>query len=494
MSETTVPDPFTRRLGDDRGFMIVEVLVSALILLLVSAAVFTTLDKADQVAGGQQKRTLSANFAQSELERIRSLPVEDIAAMRGTRTIVRDKVTYTIETTAKWVSDGDDEPQCTSRTGGVDYMRLTVKVSWSNMGNAKPISMTTLFTPTAGAGGGETGSLSVHIGDRNGGPVVGVTVHADGPNDYEGITNKNGCVVFPFIPASVDPGYIVSFAKPGYVNAQSVNAVSDKATVTEGETTKLHYDYDSGGFTKVNFVTRRYAGEDNRKATPPAGKPAPPSPVAEIPSAPTAFQMFHAEQLTPDGITTTLNGSQTSWDGTGRPWFPFSSPYAVYAGDCPKNAVPSTDADVKFVNITPLVMQNAGTTYVPALDVKVWSGTSSATPALQGVGIRATVQVMADCNMIWSRTTENADTTQTIGGLDYPVYAGHLKDPGFPFVAGSTLRVCAYTSNDSSIPAGARLKKSVVQLTTNKNLKLGTPVDIYLGAGQTNSGGGPCQS
>ncbi|MBJ7470700.1 MAG: hypothetical protein JHD16_05335, partial [Solirubrobacteraceae bacterium] len=226
--------------------MIIEVLVSALILVMVSLAVFSTLENSDKAAGNQQRRALAANFVQSELERIRSLPVEDIAAMRGVRTVTRDGIEFYVTTTAKWVTDGDDEPKCESRSGGLDYMRTTVSISWKGMGQAKPISFTSLFTPTAGAGG-DTGSVSVHLLNRNGGPVPNVAVTLDGPSTYTETTNKNGCVVFAFVPESLD--YEVRFQRAGFVNEQSISAVKEATTVTARETTKLQFLYDSGGFT-----------------------------------------------------------------------------------------------------------------------------------------------------------------------------------------------------------------------------------------------------
>ena len=56
------------RLRDDRGFLLVEVMVSALLLVVASLAIMTALDKSDALAGNQQKRTMAANIAQAELD------------------------------------------------------------------------------------------------------------------------------------------------------------------------------------------------------------------------------------------------------------------------------------------------------------------------------------------------------------------------------------------------------------------------------------------
>lgn len=435
--------------------MIVEVLVSAVILVMVSLAVFATLDKTDAAAGTQQRRAQAANFAQSELERIRSLPVEDIAALRGTRTVVRDGIDYTYKFAAKWVSDDEnDEPQCTSRSGGLDYMRTTVTISWEGMGNADPVSYTSLFTPTAGAGG-DTGSVSVHLVNRDGNPVVGVGITLDGPSTYTETTNKNGCVVFGFVPASLD--YELRFSRAGYVNADSVNIVKDALTVTAKETTKLQYLYDSGGFTKVSFKTRV------------SGTMTASTPYNERyrPTHPAALQMFHAEQNTP-GKTVPLSGNDDDWDGspsgTPTPWFPFKSPYAIYAGNCTKNTPPTSmrfqDPDngpqdaLKMVNISPMATQPTGTVQLPAVNVRFVTGGPGSPPNNGIVG--ADVSYLAECGVMWNRKTVGEQTSP------FKITAGSVADPGVPYSAN--LKICMRWNGRNSY-----LKPTNPLLASNKD-------------------------
>lgn len=401
--------------------MIVEVLVSAIILVMVSLAVFSSLDSADKAAGTQQRRAMAANFAQSELERIRSLPVEDIAALRGVRTVKRDNINYTYTVDAKWISDGGDEPQCTSRTGGLDYMRITVKIAWEGMGKAKAVSFTSLMTPTAGAGG-DNGSVSVHLINRLGAPVSGVGVTLDGPSTYTGTTNENGCVIFAFIPASLD--YTLKFSRAGYVNADSEPIVTDNLTVTARETTKLQYVYDSGGYTSMTFRTYKQ-GQANTGQEPDIGD--------MIPTRPAAFQMFHAEQINP-GKTIALSGTVDSWNGFSNgpnptPFFPFTTPYQVYAGNCSKNIAPSATAS--GVNIAPLVNQGTGFVKLPAVSVVVRDGTGSPAGPTAGNAVSgATVMYDAECGVRWSRSTDSN---------------GRVTDHGVPYA--KSMKVCALTSN-----------------------------------------------
>lgn len=428
------------RLRGEDGFIIIEVLVSAIILVTVSLAVFLALDNADKAAGNQQRRALAANFAQSELERIRSMPVEDVAAARGTRTVTRDGIEYTEEIIAKWVTDGSDEPECTTRSGGLDYLRTTVRVSWKGMGNAQPVSMTSFYTPPAGAGGGDTGSVSVHITDRNGGPVSNIGVTLDGPQDFTEVTNVNGCVVFGFVPES--NAYTVKFARSGFVDGDSNQSVADPVIVTGGETLKLQYDYDRGGYTAATFETKR----------PSSGTPEPTKPLR--------LQLFHTAQ--PSGPKTFDLGptGASSWNGSSIPLFPFTSPYAIYAGNCKAN-IPTSGGT--FVNITPNVFQNAGTIRVPALDVTVRLGT----PAAPGAPVQnAEIQYDPGCTPIYQDRMTDVN--------------GRIIDPGFPFAPNGTGTICAMSQG-----AGGR---RIAKPQSNFNLN-GTALTLYLNDTGSKAGG-----
>ncbi|MEN0012474.1 MAG: carboxypeptidase regulatory-like domain-containing protein, partial [Solirubrobacteraceae bacterium] len=414
MSELTV-SPTLHRLRDERGFMLIEVLVSAVILVTASLAIFATLTRADTAAGQQQIRVAAANFAQSELERIRSLPVEDVMtyAQQGTHKINRNGITFTENVVAKWVSDGGDEPECTGQEGGLDYMRTTVTLSWPGMGELRPVSITSLFTPNAGAGG-TTGSLSVHVIDRDGKPVQGVGISIAGQNgggNYSSTTNVNGCVVFGFI---AEDTYNLTGQKNGYVDQDSNATIKDTPNVVAATTTKVEYSYDSGGWTGATFKTT--LGASVLGVT--LGTPQP--------SYPPHFQIWHAQQTFPGGYdvdfptnltpgTTAANrfitfnpsvpatNSVSAYNGqtAASPdlLFPFSSPYTIYAGNCAANATQGSAAT--FVNVARQQYQNAGQVNIPALQVTVYSGTI----ALPGSPVGgARVMVNFGCGT-WTRYT-----------------------------------------------------------------------------------------
>lgn len=381
----------------DSGFMLIELLVSATLLIILVLGIFTVLDTSESRAGVQQKRTVAANVAQAELERVRALPIQDVARMSAPKEIVEGGTAYTVTTESTWVSDGSTEAQCTTRSGGMDYMRATTRVRWATMReDEKPISMTTLFTPTAGAGRLEAGSLSVHIVDRDGGGRRAVTVTIAGSETFTGTTNSNGCVTFPFVPAG---DYTLSFSQGGMVDGDGRQEVQDTVSVAQGQTNKVQYLYDQGGSFQFNLKTFRTAGSNraNRIDTRPR------------------YVSLYANQ--PSGPTVIDIGSATSFSDRSRLFFPFTQSYAIYAGTCSGNTGPSP----RYASASRGVHQMVTDVIVPGLDITVVDA--------DGVVSGAQVQVFPGCGQTYERFT----------GSD-----GRLADTGFPYSSSAT--VCVWAS------------------------------------------------
>lgn len=439
-----------RDLRDDRGFILVEVLVSAAMLILVGLSVFAALDQSDKLAGQQARRAQAANLAQSEIERVRSLPIEDVAMIKGARTERQGDIDYSIASTTKWVTDGGDEPVCTTRSGGLDYMRLTTKVSWKGMGRIKPITVSTVVTPASRAASKTNGSLSVNITRADGvsgaaGILVSI-VSKTGGASFSETTNANGCVVFPFVPAGA---YTLKFYRQGWVNQNSVESIEDDVTVAAGQTTKVGYLYDIGGTTKTNFVVSR-----NGILT------------GDVASFPNSLVLYNGDQ-TPGPLIEDFPASSV-WD-TGKLLFPATSPYALYAGACAEN---NPGSGATFVNIPAGRLQGAGATRLPSYDIKVYNG-STAFNSTAAVG-NVQVVFFAGCGTNYVRTIPPA-TTLGLADTD-----GRLADPGFPYT--TTGSICV-----SGVVNGARWRVTRTNIA-NTNMSSNPPLQpIYLKSGtQTN--------
>lgn len=443
------------RLRADAGFLLIEVMVSALLLIMVSLAAFTMLDQSDRLAGNNQKRAVAANLGQSEIERIRALPVEDIARLNGTRTITDAGSEFEITTVTRWVTDGTDAPDCTTKSGGLDYMRLSVAVGWKDQGSAKPVRFSTIVTPVVRSNS-TTGSLSVYVrGEPVGSgpvpPISGLGITVSGPGgSFSETTNDKGCVVFPFIPVG---NYTLAFSRGGFVTRNHVNDVSQNISVTGGQTTKLEYEYDNGGTTNTTFVT----GVDG----------------VDRPTEPQAFSIVQGA----NERVLALN-NQSSWNGLSMPLYPAAAPYQLYAGACSSNVVPAGgltglpgDAVAPtYVQIPKGGFQGSPPVRLPAYDFVVYRGTTTSSPRVDN----AKITFMAGCGATYVRYTDSD---------------GRLDDPGFPYTNG-TATVCVSgpgVSNASGSGFASNRRYTATGISNNNWSRTPPARNIFLGSSSSGS-------
>lgn len=415
----------------DAGFILVEVMVSALILVLASLAIMQALDRSDALAGNQQRRTIAANVAQAELERIRSLPIEDIANLRtggsGARTETLNGVPYAVATESRWRSDGRDTVNCGAANGGLDYLQVTTSVSWPGMGKAKPLSMTTLVTPSNRSTSEGNGSLSVQIVDADNNGVPNLPVSLVGPDSFTDNTDADGCVAWGNLDASAS--WTLSFSRGGYINKDGVQNVSETIALAGGTTTGRQYLYDRAGFIKPSFKTYLNASDV----------------VSTDQSVLTISHSNMTSDRTPVFPVTDVWDSSLSAPPV--PLFPFASePYQVYAGSCSATRPPAGSTGLgqlpATVSVTRGLVQGLFVV-VPAMQITVRK--SDGSPAGG-----ALVKVTDPCGTVHTRytnlTTGALDTTtdSTPGPSGEPpaVRATSAGDVGFPYFAAGG-KICA---------------------------------------------------
>lgn len=294
------------RLRDDQsGITVIEVLVSAVVVALLSVGVLAGLDGSQGIANTSRLRSVASNLAQGDQERLRGLRASELSNERGTRTKTLRNVRFTIESRADWVSDSGTTPLCSGTRA--DYLRITSTVTWPGMG-VRAVDVTSLVTPPTGSFGDE-GALGVQIGDRDGTGVAGLSVSLTGPETMSGTTDPQGCVFFGYL----QPGaYQVSFSRGGYIDPSGQTNVSEPVTVSGGEQTSQPFRYDRPGIVRVSADARRGASA---------------SPIA---AKGEALSLAH-NQL-PSGIRSVAGAATPPTSVTNL--FPFTDPYSVFSGDC----------------------------------------------------------------------------------------------------------------------------------------------------------------
>lgn len=378
-----------RPLRDERGFMLIEVLVSVMLLTIVAAGIYGGLTGASQTSGINKHRSQATQIAQQDQDRMRAMAVSELSNYRDSTTSTIGNVTYTIASTASWITDDTGSASCTAGQAAAHYLRIASSVTWPGM-PIPPVTVESVVAPPAGSFGTNLGSLAVQVRDRDGNGEPGVTVSLAGAKSYTDVTNSAGCVLWGYLPVSATR-YTVAIAKAGYVDPSGVATPQQQVDVVGASTVTLAFDYDLGGRITATYQTLTRSGG------------------TAVAANDTAFSAINSHMSVPvtfgDGA---LHASYTS-----SVVFPFADPYGVYAGSC-RGADPTTlSLPAQLAQVDP-----GGTAAVtvlePPIDLKILNsgaGIQGATVVLTATG--------SGCSAVYRGTTP--DTT---GALSFRVPYG----------------------------------------------------------------------
>jgi Tfp pilus assembly protein PilV len=303
------PDPQLRRLRDgESGFALIEVMVSAVLLIVLALSTAAVFDRAQNTSSVNRSRGVAATLAQSDQEAIRQLPMTALAAgyhpVPATKTV--GGIPYTVTSTAVWTQDAGGPVTCSSTGGRVEYLRTQTTVTWPAMGSTKPVVADGIVSPGVAALGASKGALTVLLSKADGSGTPGIPVTVEG---ITAVTDENGCAVI----GNLDAGnQTLSYSVPGYVDKDGVTGVSRVVTIGSGTIAQATGYYDRAGRIAISITDE--------------GSPAAAANWPQVTfdhtqrSTPTAFPMLTAGA---PQVTATV--------------FPFASAYKAYVGSCPGN-------------------------------------------------------------------------------------------------------------------------------------------------------------
>ncbi len=137
------------RAREEDGYLIVEMMVGALVMVMIALGTLQAFDGAAKVGATTKTRALAASLAQEEQERLRGLTVDQLNRLNSTTTQTIAGITYTINSQTQWLADATTTPSCTSNGKAADYLKATTTVTPSKS-LTKPIVLTTLVTARRG--------------------------------------------------------------------------------------------------------------------------------------------------------------------------------------------------------------------------------------------------------------------------------------------------------------------------------------------------------
>lgn len=305
-----MPAATRRRVGEEEGFGLIEVVVSAALLVVVVLALLAGIDGPAQTAAANQQRSIATALAQQDQDRMRAMRTSELADYAPPpRQQAVGGVNYTIVSAGTWQKDQSGTASCTNNSAVVQYLDLTTTVTWPAM-KGPPLTVESIAAPENGAF-----NLIGQIQDEAGAAVSGLPIQAQGPSGSTRITNSFGCAAWGHMTAGP---YNLIFNRANWVDPDGDQNVTMTATVSPGTTTTKSHLYAQGVPVNVSFDTK--VGAVTSKVN---GRTA---------------TFTNSGMTRGPRVFSAPGGQDTSTTPLATPLlFPFTTGYGVYAGGCADN-------------------------------------------------------------------------------------------------------------------------------------------------------------
>jgi Tfp pilus assembly protein PilV len=439
----------------EQGFVLIEILVSALVLVIASAGVVGLIVTTVHAQSEQRHGSEAYALAQEDQARLASMQLPLLNHLDQTREIALNQATFKVRSLGLFISNKTSAQSCVEGSSESDYVQITSKVTWPGMASSEKAVIVSILSPSGSkALDPSHSSVAVSVASEQKTPMPGVEVAATG-GQFKAFTDAAGCVIFPDLAKGNYPT-IVSGAAAGLVNKDGKS--SEEVTLPVAEEMKLvSRQFDHPGTIPVNFKYR-------------VGSTA-------------AFTPVSADSIV--AYNTNMTTAKTFWTPTAAreatvnvtPLYPFTSPYTIYAGSCSannpnpegKSNPPSAPAIANVVapaggTATPVTIQ------LPALETIVKNGAA----AIAGAKVTITDKTCKESKNV--SLIKRVYTTNE-SGLPSSSIKG-AAELGLPWGA---YEICA-----SANISGSFRRKKVTSVTV-QNLAAATSLPIDLSTG-TESG------
>jgi type II secretory pathway pseudopilin PulG len=435
---------------DQEGFIIIEVLVSAIILALVAGAVLTLITATTRGAATQRDRAVAYDLAQADQARLRAKQIttlngleelneKPIALNQGPTTL--NGTEYNVESKGEFVNNQAGGVSCTAENDTPDYIQVTSTVTSPALNS--PVTIQSVVSPSTGSLDTTHGNLSVQATNAAGTPVSGVSVSLK-ETAYARTTETLGCANFADLP---NGNYTIVFKGGSLVNTEGKSEEAKPVTIVGKTTERKTSEWDKPGKLEPEFV---YAQPGTGKLLP--------APVDSMSVA------FTERSLGPTAYGTP--GGSRSARPVAEKLFPFKgSKYTVYAGSClsnnpnPDGSKPGNNVGIGSIEVPPYGVGTAQI-QVPALELTVESGSKPV------AGAKVTVtDENAGCKSGGSAVKR---TFTTNGGGHLALTETGTTEAGLPF---GTYKICASKKIGTTTFRAELTKVSVENFTSVGTVK-----------------------
>jgi type II secretory pathway pseudopilin PulG len=332
-----MPTPARQAPPAEEGFILIEVLVSALILAIVAGAVLTLIAATTRSAASERNHSVAYDLAQQDQARMRTLRISTLNRYVHNGSVTVENTKYNVKSEGVFVNNRAGAVSCTAENDTADYVQLTSTVT--GPGIIEPITIRSVVSPSNGSGDPSNGTLSIQATNAANGPVQGVAVKIN-EGAYQGSTDENGCANFAELPRASN--YKVKLEGGTLINPKGESTTTvENVSIEAGQTFRLPTSFDRGGTVKPHFYYLQ------------------PGTGIEHPTAPVdTMEIFNSESGQPASTVGTFGGTRSS-TLTSPLLYPFKSKFTVYPGACtssspdPEGKVPANDVGMAFVEIPP---------------------------------------------------------------------------------------------------------------------------------------------
>ncbi len=346
--------PRARPAPAQEGFILIEVLVSALILAIVAGAVLSLLVATTRSAATERTHSVAYGLAQEDQARLRTMRISSLNGLNSAaEPVTIDGTTYTVRSEGQFVGNKSGAETCNGTDSPADYVKISSTVSSPAMRN--PVVLRGIVAPSTGSLDPSHGTLAFGVTNAAGAPLSNVSISVSGPASFTAKSDENGCANFADIPAG---NYKVTTSAGGLINPKGETTTMKEYGVPAAGTQAVTTRYDQAGSLPVEFKYRLTSTGALQTAT------------AD------SIMVFNSET----GATATAYGSPGGTRGTSISvpnLFPFKEKYAAYAGSCESNNPNPTGTEpgnpaIASVNVPPGGAPTPTPVIVlPALNLKV---------------------------------------------------------------------------------------------------------------------------
>ena len=494
-----------RQARSEDGFLLLEVIMSALMVGFIVVATFTGFGVVNRATGNERARNEAAVLAAESQEQLRSnsaIGLHELAEAENSYTKSVAGTTFTIAQKAS-PGNGAGQTGCVSaETGGKGkgvYYLITSTVTWGHM-VGKPVVQSSIVTPPTGS------ALEVEVSNGEL-PTAGVSVsltytpaETTGTTTLEGTTGAKGCVLFAGIPAT--SALVEVNETKGIVNAHGTLSWPTKTvTLAPNVVTPDPVELAPAGALEALFrfnksatyshknnantkeLTESVKGDtfvayNQKMGVEPYFETGGNSALAKFASS----GLYEMILVSPVGTygTTAISPIEATSNYPNGNLFPFPSAaegkWTGYAGDCTAN-------NPKTYGVTPpSAAVTAGTTSAVEVPVaydqlEVYKGTQTTPIGLETGGPYLVTITNKGCKGVTPNNGTALDITHTQAtttSVSNPEWFGHLEEPFQPF---GEFELCLISEPKAGVKHTYSLKEPFVNKSTTEKLTR----KIYLG-------------